>query len=126
MAARRVTFVPAFSGNETETANIPMVFASDGTGYPSVFMDHAIDLVCEAYNRDILDVVNTPLITPEEVRLVEFSQTLGNWRALVATDRNDGRYYQLLYDAKRKETHVNVYRRIGREVIPDSDRRSAV
>jgi len=102
------------------TGDVPMVF--DTGGYPSIYMDMAVDLVCESYNRDILDLVATPLLEPDEVNVVWFSKTLKHWKALLSTERNDGRYYELAYNGEKKETYLNVYRKIKNEVIPDNQR----
>lgn len=100
----------------------PMAFTTDNAGLPNIYIDKARQLVVEKYNRDILDLVATPLLTPEEVYVVWFTKTLQNWKALVSTDRDDGRYYELTYDGNKEITYVDVYKKISNETIADDQR----
>lgn len=105
-----------------EPPALPLSFKTDNHGDPFQFQNKAIDLVVEKYNRDIRDVGYEDLITEKEVFVVWFSKTLQNWKALVSTDRNDGRYYELTYNGDRLETYVDVYTKVSNETISDIDR----
>lgn len=100
----------------------PFSFKTDNHGDPFQYQNKAISLVVEKYNRDIRDVRYEDLITKDEVFVVWFSKTLQNWKALVSTDRSDGRYYELTYNGDRLETYVDVYTKVSNETISDIDR----
>lgn len=110
-----------FFGDE-DTSDTPMVFITDNNGQPNQFIDKARELVVEKYNRDIADLGNDDLLTIDEVFVVWFSKVLSNWKALVSTDRSDGRYYELTYNGAKEETYVDVYKKTHNEVIRDADR----
>lgn len=110
-----------FFGDE-DTSDTPMVFITDNNGRPNQFIDKARELVVEKYNRDIADLGNDDLLTIDEVFVVWFSKVLSNWKALVSTDRSDGRYYELTYNGAKEETYVDVYKKTHNEVIRDADR----
>ena len=58
----------------------------------------------------------------DEVFVVWFCKTLKNWKALVSTDRSDGRYYELTYNGEKEETYIDVYFKTHNECIRDVDR----
>jgi hypothetical protein len=105
-----------------DSSDTPLVFITDNNGKPNQFIDKARQLVVEKYNRDIYDIQDTEFLTIDEVYVVWFSKTLENWKALISTDRSDGRYYELTYNGTRKETYIDVYRKTHNEVIRDEDR----
>jgi hypothetical protein len=56
----------------------------------------------------------------EDIYVVWFSYTLGNWKALVSTTNDDNRYYEVTHNKALKETYVDVYVKEANEVIgPD-------
>lgn len=103
----------------------PMVFLpveTDNGGNPDIYLDTAKTLVVEAYNRAIVDIAGVELITEDEVYIVSFSKVLQNWKALLSTDRSDGRYYELTHDGDKQETYVDTYIRVKNETITDASR----
>lgn len=54
-----------------------------------------------------------------EVRVVWFVTVLQHWKALVSTDRPDGKYYELTYNGDKRETYVDEYTKTKNTVIPD-------
>lgn len=110
------------ASRETEERDTPMVFVTDNNGDPNQFINKARELVLEKYNRDIADLQYNGLITLEEIYVVWFSKVLDNWKALVSTDRSDGRYYELTYNGAKQETYVDVYSKDSNEVITDASR----
>ena len=106
-------------GDDVDT---PLAFITDNSGQPNQFIDKARQLVMEKYNRDIADIGNSPLITTDEIFVVWFSKVLKNWKALVSTDRSDGRYYELTYNGEKEETYIDVYFKTHNECIRDVDR----
>lgn len=104
-----------------DSSDTPLVFVTDNNGEPNQFIDKARQLVVEKYNRDLYDV-SDGLLTIDEVFVVWFSKVLKNWKALVSTDRSDGRYYELTHNGEREETYIDVYSKTHNEVIRDVDR----
>lgn len=49
-----------------------------------------------------------PLIL-EEVQIVYFTYTLGNWKAIVTTSRADGRLYEVTHNVLKGETYLDTY-----------------
>jgi hypothetical protein len=54
-----------------------------------------------------------------EVRIVWFAKVLQNWKALVITDRPDGKYYELTYNGDKHETYVDEYVKVRNTVVSD-------
>lgn len=52
-----------------------------------------------------------------EVYVVMFSKTLQNWKALLGTDRADGKYYEITHDGDRNRTYVDEYVKLNNAVI---------
>ena len=116
---QRRKFDQALKDAERDT---PMAFVTDNNGDPMAYINKARELVLEKYNRDIADLQYNGLITLDEIFVVWFSKVLDNWKALVSTDRSDGRYYELTYNGAKQETYVDVYSKDSNEAIKDSDR----
>lgn len=53
------------------------------------------------------------------VYVVWFCKTLQNWKSLVATTLEDGRYYEVTHNGDKKETYIDVYTKIDNVVVPD-------
>ena len=56
-----------------------------------------------------------------EVYVVLFAYILGGWKATLSTDRPDGKYYELTYNASKKETYIDEYTKTINVVVPDTD-----
>lgn len=55
----------------------------------------------------------------DEVYVVWFVKVLQNWKALVATARPDGMYYELTYNGDREETYVDAYSKVSNTAVPN-------
>ena len=53
------------------------------------------------------------ILTNEDVYIVWFSKTLQNWKALVSTNVSDGIYYEVTYNGDKKQTYLDVYKKMG-------------
>lgn len=78
----------------------------------------------EKAKRILIDYVDSNYSTSFEkpvfeVYIVWFAKVLQNWKALVSTDRPDGRYYELTYNGDKRETYVNEYANVKNTVVPD-------
>jgi hypothetical protein len=49
----------------------------------------------------------------DEVYVVWFCFTLGNWKALCSTTLPDGRYYEVTYNQSKYEAYVDTYDKIN-------------
>lgn len=61
-----------------------------------------------------------PLV-PEQMYVVWFCKTLGNWKALVSTDVIDGHYWEITHNGAKRETYVDAYVKTLNVAIPDPD-----
>jgi len=50
-----------------------------------------------------------PTFSLDEVYVVWFAYTLGNWKALCSTSLPDGRYYEVTYDAVKNIAFLDTY-----------------
>lgn len=55
----------------------------------------------------------------DQVFVVWFSFTLGNWKALVSTTLPDGRYYEVTHNKVKGETYIDTYIKLENDVVPD-------
>lgn len=58
-------------------------------------------------------------ISSEELYVVWFCKTLGNWKALVSTDQVSGMYWEVTYNGAKKETYVDTYSKVRNVAVPD-------
>lgn len=58
-------------------------------------------------------------LTVDEVFVVWFSKTLQNWKALVATVREDDAYFECTYNGDKKEMYLDAYTKTDNQVISD-------
>lgn len=78
-----------------------------------LFPDRAIRLVYEInYSKDF-DFSN--------LRLVWFTKTLQNWKAMVADISSGGAFYEVTYNGSKSETYIDTYTKIGNICVPDSE-----
>ena len=47
----------------------------------------------------------------DEVYVVWFAFTLGNWKALLSTTLPDGMYYEVTHNAAKNETYIDAYKK---------------
>lgn len=63
----------------------------------------AIALVQQYLNQ------NEHYVTIDEIFLVWFAYTLGNWKCLVSTTKFDGQYYEITHNVAKGETYLDAY-----------------
>lgn len=98
----------------------------------------ALELVVQQYNQIAVDHyyisvsnggsrvraqrdLGAKAISYEDLRLVWFSKTLQNWKALVCTVRDDQMYFEVTYNGDKKEAYVDIYDKLKNVVVPDED-----
>jgi len=79
------------------------------------------DFVAQA-KRLLIDYVDSHYSTEFEkpvfeVYVVWFVKVLQHWKALVATDRPDGKYYEITYNGDRREAYIDEYQKIKNTVV---------
>lgn len=57
------------------------------------------------------------VLYPSDVFIVWFCKTLQNWKALAATDRLDGVYYELTYDGDKQQVYMDTYTKTENQTI---------
>lgn len=55
----------------------------------------------------------------DEVYVVWFSKTLQNWKALISTTLPYGMYYEVTYNGDKKETYIDVYKKLENVCVKD-------
>lgn len=64
------------------------------------------------YVREHLEKTDTHVtFSRDEVYLVWFAYTLGNWKALLSTRLPDGMYYEVTYSDEVSQTYLDAYRK---------------
>ena len=60
-------------------------------------------------------------LNADDLYIVWFCKVLGNWKALISTDKWDGYYWEVTYNGAKQETYVDVYRKEYNVAIKDGD-----
>lgn len=55
----------------------------------------------------------------DDVYIVCFCYILGGWKALLSTALPDGMYYEVTYNAQKKETYLDAYKKFENICVPD-------
>jgi hypothetical protein len=55
----------------------------------------------------------------DDIYVVFFTYTLGNWKAMVSTRAFDGLYYEVTHNDASSETYLDAYQKINNVVITD-------
>ena len=59
-------------------------------------------------------------VRPEDIYIVWFAKTLGNWKALISTDAVSGVYWEVTYNGNKEEAYVDAYTKNYNKVISDA------
>lgn len=81
--------------------------------------DHAKEYVY-AYIKERLEKTDTHVtFEPDDIYLVWFTYTLGNWKALVSTTLPDGMYYEVTHSKEKGETYLDAYKKFDNVCYQD-------
>lgn len=81
---------------------------------PNLFLNRAKLFVIGAYNNRVADEVVQ--LSVDDLRIVWFSKTLDNWKALVCTVfPGDGLYFEVTHNGAKEETYVDTYIKISND-----------
>jgi hypothetical protein len=58
-------------------------------------------------------------LSVDDLYVVWFAKVLGNWKALVSTDKFNGLYWEVTYNGNKQETYVDTYSKISNSAIAD-------
>jgi hypothetical protein len=89
-------------------------FSNDDEG--KTFPETAKTLVWEQeVEAGVLD--EHPEFSINDIYVVWFAYTLGNWKALCSTSIPDGRYFEVTYHAQRKVAFVDTYVKVANQEV---------
>lgn len=71
------------------------------------YQEKAIDAVLEENNKGNSE--ERKRVTAEDLYVVWFCKTLGNWKALISTDKFNGVYWEVTYNGAKDEAYVDRY-----------------
>jgi hypothetical protein len=57
----------------------------------------------------------SPDFTLDNIFVVWFAKTLGNWKAVLSTSLSDGYYYEVTHNGAKHETYLDVYAKVDHE-----------
>ena len=89
-------------------------------GIPFSSPDEGLDILTSAkllVKREIENEHFPGFIHMEDIYVVWFSYTLGNWKALVSTSLPDGKYYEVTHSKERDVTFVDTYLKISNTTV---------
>jgi hypothetical protein len=72
-----------------------------------------------AYYNQLVErgTIEFPKVTTQQVYVVWFSKTLGNWKAMVGTVNPDSCYFEVTHNGETEETYVDLYEKLGQMVV---------
>lgn len=68
-------------------------------------------LVADEYHQKYQTDVST-----EDIHIVWFVKTLGNWKGLAISPMPDGAYFEVTYNASKDEVYVDSYLKVDHQV----------
>ncbi len=101
----RVYVQPIEYGRSTVPANVPDDFQARAK---QILINYIDSNYSQSFEKPVF-----------EVYIVWFVKVLQHWKALVCTDRPDGKYYELTYNGDKRETYVDEYTKVKNTVVPD-------
>ena len=75
------------------------------------------ETVAEYGNEHTKPDSNPKQLTKEDVFIVWFCKALQNWKALAATDRLDGVYYELTFNGDKQQVYLDAYTKTENKAI---------
>lgn len=55
----------------------------------------------------------------EDLYIVWFAKVLGNWKALISTDKLSGLYWEVTYNGNKEEAYVDMYKKVSNVAVGD-------
>lgn len=79
----------------------------------------AMQLVRDVLDKTLIDHNPGDELPAYSLYVVWRVKVLQHWKALVATDMPDGRYFEVTYDGDKKQAYVDWYHKYKNIVVPD-------
>lgn len=89
----------------------------DPNNFPAIARRLVFDEVKKTLEKTDLHVT----FAEDEVYVVWFAFTLGNWKALCSTTLPDGRYYEVTFNKPKNEAYVDTYVKVDNTAINMED-----
>ena len=70
-------------------------------------------------SKESIDPTDNVSITIDDIYITSFSFVLGNMKALLSTNLQDGKYYEVTYNKDKKEMYTVCYVRLKQHIICD-------
>lgn len=94
-----------------------VVAAPDPTHFPALARRLVFNKIASVLSDSNLHVK----FAEDNVYVVWFTYTLGNWKALCSTTLPDGRYYEVTFNAAKQEAYVDTYIKLNNITVPMED-----
>lgn len=104
------------------TENVPhFEDTGDYSKDPDRFLQYAKQFVVGANAVETAETEEYEL-TVEDLYIVWFAKTLGNWKALISTSiPGDGLYFEVTHNGEKEETYVDIYKKVNNHVFSHHD-----
>lgn len=71
----------------------------------------------QLYARHLVRDLHYGNLSVDEIYVVWYAYTLGNWKALISTNVKDNLYYEVTHNAAKNETYVDRYVKVSNDVV---------
>lgn len=79
---------------------------------PDRFLVTARKVAVDNYNRS-RDSDRSPELSMDQVYVVWFTKTLGNWKAIVGSSTARGLLWEITFNGHKEECYVDVYKKLN-------------
>lgn len=86
----------------------------------SPYMEKAKQAVADWYNAEHSAGSPAYDLFPDDIYIVWFCKVLQNFKVLLSTPIEDGRYYEFTYDGDKERGYLDVYVKIHNEAVLDT------
>ena len=73
--------------------------------------------VAKELTKKFAEVENDVKLKQNDVYIVWYNYTLGNSKALLSTNIEDGRYYEVTYNKEKSEIYIDIYKKEHNECV---------
>lgn len=73
--------------------------------------------VAKELTKKFAEVENDVELKQNDIYIVWYNYTLGNSKALLSTNIEDGRYYEVTYNKEKSEIYIDVYKKEHNECV---------
>lgn len=82
--------------------------------FPEIARKHVYDHVAKNLEKTDLHVK----FSPDDVYVVWFCYTLGNWKAMISTSLANNQYYEVTCNHDKGELYIDTYVKINNNALP--------